>query len=297
MPFSEAELVERRKFLGGSEAAAAIGLSDWYTPYQLWLSKQGKGEPIEETLPMMVGTALEDVVLRLFEKESGLTVTDKQKVITDQAWPVRRATLDGRASDTGNIQAKCSGLWKEWGTDDDAVPQYVIFQTHHEMACNGATHTWVPMIMSQREFRIYRVDRDNELIEMLTKGEKAFWNFVTTLQSPPPINFDDIKILYPYDIGTELVASVELSKIAVQLAALKKDIKKLEETEKLLEFNVKSALKDHAALVDGKTRKPLFTYKSHTERRVDVTSLRKDHPSIAEQYSPEKTVRKLLCKI
>jgi len=44
MPRTRQEwLQERRKGIGGSDAAAVLGLSKWKTPYALWLKKTGQG--------------------------------------------------------------------------------------------------------------------------------------------------------------------------------------------------------------------------------------------------------------
>ena len=296
MPFTNEQLVERRRYIGGSEAASAVGLSGWFTPYELYLSKIGKGEPIEETLPMMVGTALEPVILRWFEKESGLTLSGFQEVVTDRAIPWRRATLDAKASDGGNVQAKASGVYGWWGKEEDAIPEGVIVQCQHEMACNDATHTWVPVIIGQRKFNIYRIDRSEEMIEHLTAGEAEFMRRVHDFDPPPPTDHADLKLRYPVDTGIELVATAEIQEIALALADTKKKLKAMEVTEDAQAFQIKNFMGDAAVLVDY-NRMPLFTYKSNVERRMDVTTFRKDHPALAEHYSPEKTVRKLLCKV
>lgn len=298
MPFTPEQLVERRKFLGGSECAAALGMSNWFTALDLYKSKIGEGDPIEETIPMMVGTALEPVTLALFEKqnESGLTISDRQLQVVDPDWPVRRSTLDARASDRGVVQAKASGLWGEWGKKEDEVPQYAIYQTHHEMACCGATHAWVPVILSQREFRIYRVERNEELIQLITAGEKEFWDCVVSHTPPAPRTAEDLRYLYPVDVGTSIVASDDIYKLALECAKTKEKRKELEKLEETQTFTIKNFMKMAAILLDARGD-PLFTYKSNKEKRMDVTAFRKDHAKLAADYSPEKDVRKLLCKI
>lgn len=296
MSFTQAELEERRHYLGASESAAALGLSNFFTPLQLYQSKIGEGEPIEETLPMMVGTALEPVILRMFEKETGMTVTDRQKRVVDPHWERRRATLDGVSSDGGIVQAKASGMYGWWGKESDAVPQSIVYQVHHEMACTGAKLAYVPVILGQRTFQLYQIDRDEELIELLTAGEREFMARVDSRMPPPALDSDDLKILYPEDVGISVVASVEIEPVAYQLAKLKADRKALEKQEEDAAFAVKSFMKDAAILKDAKGN-TLYTYKSHTTKRLSVTTIRKERPDIAAQYEEESTVRTLLCKI
>jgi len=35
---------DRSRFLGGSDAAAVMGLSPWATPVELWMKKTGRAE-------------------------------------------------------------------------------------------------------------------------------------------------------------------------------------------------------------------------------------------------------------
>lgn len=296
MSFTPTQLVERRKFLGGSEAASALGLSDWYTPLQLYRSKLGEADPIDETIPMMVGTALESVVLSLFEKETGMKVERRQEQVIDADWNVRRATLDGVASDGGIVQAKSSGMPGWWGKGEDHIPPYVIYQTHHEMKCLGASHAHVPVIISQREFKLYRVDRNEELIALLDKGEREFWARVIEKRPPDPIDVDDLKYLFPVDVGTKIVASKEIDAVAHRLADIKAKRKLIEKEEEAAAFEIKKYMGDAQVLTDSRGT-PLFTYKGHTENRIDVTSLREERPDIAKLYTKEGTQRRLLCKI
>lgn len=297
MPFSAAELEERRKFLGASEAPAALGLSPYFTALELYNSKEGIGEAIEETLPMMVGVALEPVTIAWFEKKSGLKVTDRQLVVYDKRNPWRRATLDGKASNGWIVEAKSSGQWLNWGADLDAVPAPILYQAAHQMACDvEAPGVYVPVILGQRQYRLYEVERDAELIALTTEGEQAFMDRLRTKNPPAPVNHDDLKLLYPIDVGKTITATPYIERVAYDLASTKAEIKVREKLEESQAFEIKEFMKDAAVLVDSKG-KPLFTYKANMERRMEVSEFRKDHPQLADAYSPEKAVRKLLNKI
>ncbi len=165
------------------------------------------------------------------------------------------------------------------------------------MACDvDAPGVYIPVILGQRQFRVYKVLRDAELISMLTTGELEFMGCVRNRQPPNPINMDDIKLRYPTDTGITVVASKEIEALAYQLAHTKKMRKDVQAAEEGECFQVAEFMRDAAILVDSRGE-PLFTHKSHTERRLNATALRKDHPAIADLYSPEKTQRRLLCKI
>ena len=64
-------LEERRQGIGGSDAAAAVGLSPWKTRLELWLEKTGQTPDREETPEMRRGTLLEPVVKQLYADATG----------------------------------------------------------------------------------------------------------------------------------------------------------------------------------------------------------------------------------
>ena len=74
------DTADRRAGLGASDAPAALGLSPWKTPLELFLEKTGRAAPVEEKLSMRIGRALEPVVLRAFVDETGLAVTRQQVI-------------------------------------------------------------------------------------------------------------------------------------------------------------------------------------------------------------------------
>lgn len=295
MPFSKEELVERQRYLGASEAAAAVGLSNFFTRFELYLSKIGEGTPITETIPMMVGTALEPVAIELFKREKGLEVTDRQLKVTDPYNPWRRVTLDGRASDEGNVEAKASGMWGWWGKEEDDIPHGIIYQCQHGMACNGAPHAWVPVIIGQRKFSVYKIMRDEQMIHDLTLAEQEFMQLVSERRPPEPMTLDDAKLRYPVDYGTVVHATPVIREVAHRLFEQKKIVKDATTIHDDLALQIKVFMGTGTTLMsDGK---PLFSHKGHTESRIDIDRLRAEQPAIAAAYSKESVVRKLLCKI
>ena len=57
-------LEQRRKSIGGSDAAAIVGLSKWASPFSIWAEKTGKTPPKEDNEAMRIGHDLEDYVAR-----------------------------------------------------------------------------------------------------------------------------------------------------------------------------------------------------------------------------------------
>src|SRR5215469_14323159 len=86
---------ERRTGIGGSDAAAALGLSPWQTPYDLWEQKTGRAPPIEQTEPMLWGHLLEDIVRREYARRTGLEARPVAEMIRHPHRSWMFAHLDG----------------------------------------------------------------------------------------------------------------------------------------------------------------------------------------------------------
>lgn len=255
MTFTAAQLVERQKYLGASECSAALGMSQWFTPLELYQSKKGLGKPIETTIPMMVGTALEPVVLEIFERETGQKVTQRQALMTDPTKPWRRATVDGIAEDGGLVEAKTSGDFRGWGKGEDEVPLPYLYNIMHSFACvPAANHAYFPVLVGGRTYQLYRVERDDKLIDLVRVGEDDFWiNHVQHSVPPAPINPADLKIMYPRDMGITKTASAQEALLISDLKGIKDEAKTLDKRQEAAEMLVKQLIGDAATLigVDG----------------------------------------------
>lgn len=297
--------ISRNMGLGASDAAAAVGLSKWKSPFQLWREKLGKvaanDENDDDTLARDMGHVLEPFTVARFERKSKLTVTDKQLQVVDPTWPTRWVTLDGRASDGGIVEAKSVGFAdpREWGDEfeDSAIPLPYLLQTQHALACAGGTHAWVPVVVLNRQFRIYRVQRDEDLIAQLTEKERAFWQHVLDKTPPPPISVDDAYEQWPQDAGTAIQCDVATALAVVDYTNAKAKIKAAEMDADLAKSQIAKYMGLNATLT-ATNGKPLITWKTAKGSvKVDVDKMRAAHPDIVKAFEFEQPgSRRMLIK-
>jgi putative phage-type endonuclease len=287
--------IPRNQGLGASDAAAAVGLSKWQTPYELWLEKTGQAKTTfdAEALPILMGNALEPVVLAHFTKRTGLSVSRRQEQLVDASWPIRWVTLDGVASDGAPIEAKSAGFADptEWGDEyeDDAVPMQYYLQGQHNLACTGADFVYMPLIILNRQFRLYRVRRNDDVIAKLTDGERLFWQCVEARIPPDPVNIDDVKLRWPSDTAGELIASDDIVAAVAAMNDKRARAKGLEEEAEAFELQIKAFMGQHGVLVPSGGGKALVTWKQAKPSRVlDKDKLRAAHPSIYSQFEFER---------
>jgi putative phage-type endonuclease len=303
MPFTAEQLAERRNFLGASECSAALGLSPFFSPVELFLAKIGNGQPIEETLPMLVGQALEPVVLTLAERDLGEPIILRQQVFVDESTPWRRCTIDGWLdSQSAIIEAKTSGDNRGWGDGDDDIPAHYFYNAQHSLACiPEAKRVIFPVLIGGRTFRVYRVERDAEAIELVKTGENLFMDRVREGVPPEPVSVEDVERLYPRSSGQVVVATPEVESAAMAIAIAKAQIKALEQKIEAQKLTVTAFMRDAQELarisLTGAQGAILATWNSQERRTIDAQYLRAHYPQIALAATKVSTHRVYLNKV
>lgn len=278
-------MADRTKSLGGSDAAAAVGLSKWTTPLELYMQKIGEMPGPDESLPMKMGTALEPMILAECEKEIGRSIHNRQAVIVDRKFPWRHATIDGAVSPDEIVEAKSTSLDDLWGDDDEQIPMDVACQAQHNMAVAEAVTCYVPVLfLFSRKFLVYKVPRDQEMIDMLTDSEAEFWDGVQRRIPPEPVSESDLRLRWPRDDGTEVVAPPEIIANIAEYRSAKADEKALNARKSDARNAVLSYMGEAARLVDDSGRIVATYKKAKDGEKFDVGLFREKHPEMYQDF-------------
>ncbi|MEW6346975.1 MAG: YqaJ viral recombinase family protein [Paraburkholderia sp.] len=93
-------LAVRRTGIGGSDAAAAVGLNPYMSALELWLDKTGRGDglprpdPADTTSPTYWGTLLEPIVAAAYTQQTGNRVRKVNAVLRHPTISFMLANLD-----------------------------------------------------------------------------------------------------------------------------------------------------------------------------------------------------------
>jgi putative phage-type endonuclease len=231
---------ERRTGLGGSDAAAALGLSPWQTPYDLWELKTGLAPPLEQTEPMLWGKLLEDIIRAEYGRRTGLEVRPVMDLMRHPRHAWMFAHIDGRVAQDGRVilEVKTARTAQGWGEEEtDEVPLNYLTQVHHYLAVTEAEVCDVAVLIGGQDFRLYQVYRDPEIERDLIEGEAAFWKLVEQRQPPPPVTLQDAVRRWGHfkATGSVVAGEAEIAAVAVlrALHSQKAEIEQLEEAAKL----------------------------------------------------------------
>jgi putative phage-type endonuclease len=248
---------ERRTGIGGSEAAAALGLSPWQTPYELWELKTGRAPPVEQNEPMLWGQLLEDIVRREYARRTGLEARPVKDMIRHPQHPWMFVHLDGQVIGAGHrviLEVKTARTGQGWGEEEtDEIPLNYLTQCHHALSVTQSEICDVAVLIGGQDFRLYQVRHDPEIEAQLVEGEAAFWAFVTSDQPPPPMTMQDaVRRWGRYDAQGEVMAGVpEITAVEV-LRRLHRQQKELAATEEQMKKLLMEAMGDDGLrLVDG----------------------------------------------
>ena len=263
-PTREGWLNTRRMGLGGSDAAAACGLSNWQTRLGLYLDKTGQAEDQDQTERMYWGTRLEAIVAEEYTIRTGRPALPVNNILQSVAYPFMLANLDRflPSEDRGPGILECKTvdryMAKEWGeSGTDQVPKEYLLQVQHYMAVTGCEWGELAVLVGGNEFRIYPVLRDAGFIESLVELEAEFWGMVQRQEPPEPdlehkTTQDLLRKMYPNTDGSV----VDLSPLAADheaLAEAKAMMKELEGSERFHKNAIMAAMGEAAMgiLPDG----------------------------------------------
>jgi putative phage-type endonuclease len=203
----------RRKGLGGSDAASSCGLSKWKTRFELFLEKCGDlEEKAEDKEPEWFywGRTMEEPIIQALRDRHDITDARPHKFMEfSTSYPWAFYDADGLVGSDGLLEIKLSRYADDWGpSGSDEIPLSYTLQVQHGMAVMNKSFAVLACLIAGHELRIYRIDRDQALIDGLMQKEREFWSLVESGTCPPfdhahPTALDVLSKAYPGTNGEE----------------------------------------------------------------------------------------------
>ncbi|MGL6231728.1 YqaJ viral recombinase family protein [Aeromonas rivipollensis] len=283
----------RQLGIGSSDAAVAIGLSPYKCPLSLWLEKTARKAPedISQKEAVLWGVELEPVLAQVYTKRTGYKVRRVNAVLQHPEHTFMLANLDrevvGHPDGPGILEIKTASYHSapQW---EEGVPVAYQCQVLHQLAVTG--HAWaeVAVLIGGQDFRIYRIERDEEKIGDLIRREAHFWQQVRQDWQPEPDGSSDAAAalgwLFPRDDGqtVDLSDSSEFNQLFGQLLQLREQKEVVEQQESLIKQRLQATLGEATAglFANGK-----ITWKRSKDRLApDLERLGQDHPDLLSHY-------------
>ncbi len=316
MTITPKQLENRRKYVGGSDLAAILGLSPYKNAHSVWVEKvTGELEPIDNDA-IALGNALEPGLCQLAANKIRLKVWNSNpfRVVKGTRIGVH---MDGfvNGDDIGPdipgpdvpIECKTAGLvsdfadTEEWGEPmTDEIPGQYLPQCHGLMMATGADHCWVSALVRGRGHVLYRVRADVEIHQMIIEQVEEFWDCVEKdvppADSPPELEVMKRLRRVPQ---TVMMAPERIVEPLADMEEAKVQIKYWEERKKEANACVLEIMGHaEAALLDPEAdpKKCVLTYMQQKRMGIDKQKLKEEYPDAFEACQKESRFRVLRLK-
>lgn len=272
-------LANRRKGIGGSDAAAILGLNPYKTPYVVWADKTGRLPEAEDNEAMRQGRDFEEYVAMRFTEKTGKKVRRQNHILQSLLYPFALANIDRDViGENAGLECKTTSVLNLKRFKNGEYPEEYYCQCVHYMAVTGADIWYLAVLVLNQDFFVYPIKRDQEEIDALMRSEADFWEYVKA-DTPPPVDGfiatgKAINSVFPDAEGEcELTASTTIQ----NYLALKETRNQLNFEIRKLEQQIKIELGEcevgHCGRYDVK-------WKKHKRTFVSMELLRKTYPKI-----------------
>ena len=274
-------LALRSQYIGGSDAAAVVGLNSFSSPYSLWAEKTGKVPGFAGNLATEVGSFLEEFVAKKFEQETGKKVRRVNQSFFNSDYPFAIANIDREiVGEDAGLEIKTTDSLNLKKFKGGEYPANYYCQCVHYMAVTGKKRWYLAVLIGNKEFKWFTIERDEAEIEALMTAEADFWKCVET-DTPPAVDgtqatSEALKTIYSE--STE--ATVDLTAFTASLQqymALKKQIKELETLAEEAANIIKAFMGESGG---GECDGFRVSWKTQTRRTFDSKSFAAENPDI-----------------
>ncbi|WP_413520262.1 YqaJ viral recombinase family protein [Psychrobacter glacincola] len=292
----------RKQGIGSSDAAAACGIHPYLSMLELWMIKTGRtssdlDESIEGYSPLYWGNTLEPMVAKYYQQQTGNKVRRVNAILQhpDPEQHFMLANLDYAITGSDDVQileCKTAGehgakLWKH------GVPLYVTCQVQHQLAVTGKTAAHICVLLCGHEAKIYKVERDEQLIASIIEQERIFWQYVEANTPPNPDHSESaakaLKLLYP---KPKPLSKVDLredeggNKLFDKLLHYRDAIADLEQHHDQVKHQLQTLIADNEIAVFNQGA--ISWKRSKDSIGIDSKAVIKAHPELLKQFGKTK---------
>lgn len=277
-------LNERRRGIGGSDVSGILGMSKWKSPLQVYLDKIGEAEETPDNEAMLWGRVLEPVIRQQYADRTGRVVRIPEKMLCHRDHDFMLANLDGFTDDGRVVEIKTARFGDEWGEHGtDQIPVPYLLQVQHYMAVTGFAVADVAVLIGGSDFRLYEIQADKDLHELLIEKEAEFWSMVQERRAPEPVTVADAQAMFKAKSGLSMEANMDAYEALGRLTGITKEMLHLKMQEEAEKAIIMKAMGHADTLTwNGKT---IATWKESKPRSTfDAKAFQAAHPDLYPQF-------------
>lgn len=269
----------RHQYIGGSDAAAVVGMNAYVSQYSLWAEKTGRLPGFDGNLATEVGTYLEEFVAQKFATETGKKVRRSNLSWFNDQYPFAIANIDREiVGEDAGLEIKTTDSLNMSKFKNGEYPGNYYCQCMHYMALTGKKKWYLAVLIGNREFKWFTIERDEDEIKALMDAEEEFWEHVK--KDIPPMadgaqaTADTLSALYP-NSRDDAIGIGAFERDLENYFRLKDQLKSLTQTVDGIENRIKAHLGE-CALGEGEKYK--VSWKTQSRSTFDSKKFIADHP-------------------
>lgn len=271
----------RSQYIGGSDAAAVVGLNPFSSPYALWAEKTGQIPCFAGNLATEVGTFLEEFVAQKFAAETGKKVRKCNQSFLNSDYPFAIANIDREiVGEDAGLEIKTTSELNMKKFKGGEYPAKYYCQCVHYIAMTGKQRWYLAVLIGNRDFQWFTIERDEAEIAALMGAEADFWELVKN-RTPPVADgsratTDAIKTIFAESSEDTVDLTLKLPAL-LQYIDLGKQIAELETLRDEAANRIKSFMGDAGG---GECDGYRVSWKSSTRRTFDSKKFAKENPGL-----------------
>ena len=288
----------RKRGIGGSDAGAVCGLNPYRTAIQVYYDKTS--DEIEEidNEAMRQGREFEDYVAGRFCEASGKKVRRANAMYYDEKNPFMLADVDRMVvGENAGLECKTASPYMAEKWEDGKIPLSYQIQCHHYMSvCN--TEAWyIAVLIYGKEFKYYRIEREEQVIADLIRIEKEFWRehvMKRVMPDPDGSKTADAAIAERFKISRDL--TIPLSGFDARLKRREELLSvmgHMEAEKRQIDQELKLYLGD-AEMAENEHYR--VSWKNVSRSSLDERRLKEEQPEVYEKYRRVTTSRRFTVK-
>lgn len=291
----------RNKGIGGSDVSILCGINKYKSAVELWMEKTEQIKPKESGEAAYWGTKMEPIIREEFTIRTNLKVEIVNSILKHEKYDFMLANVDGIVYDAelGSciFEAKTASAFKQSQWEDN-IPEEYMLQIQHYMAVTGFKATYIAALIGGNQFIYKLIKRDGDLIDMIIKLERNFWNHVLT-NTPPEIDGSEastelLNRLYPScNEKSKIILPDEAVNLLTQYDISKEKEKEISQMRDEAVNKLKSMIgKNETAVIKDRT----ITWKTVSTEKFDSKKLKKEDPEIYQKYLAKSSFRRFNVK-
>lgn len=272
----------RRQGIGGSDASVVVGLNPYKSLLTLYYDKKGLLPETQDNEQMRQGRDLEQYVADRWMEQTGKKCRKDNFMYRSSEYPFMLADIDRDViGENAGLECKTTSVYNKSDFNGGEIPLPYYVQCMHYMAVRGYDRMYLAVLVLNKGFYSFIIERDEAEIEILIHAEKSFWKSHILQDLPPDADGSEsstetLLLVYPHtDFRADGLSIPEEESALERYIFLQQKIKRMEAEQK----QIKNALMQKMEKAPiASSAHYVVTFKEQSSTRIDRNKLRAEYP-------------------